>query len=108
MARITQLDLFLWKEIDDLRNLERLQLVINHMPDEKLMIAIEKKRKKGRNDSPVRAIWNSILVGVVYQHASNASLIRDLERNSKLRQMCGFDIIKDQDSIPSPSAYTHF
>ena len=48
MVRIAQLTLFSWQEIDGLRDLARLQLVINHMPNEKLMIAMDKKRKRSQ------------------------------------------------------------
>lgn len=62
--------LFSWKNIENLGDLERLKLVIDYIPDEKLMSILEKNRDKGRNDYPVRAVWNSILAGVVYQHES--------------------------------------
>lgn len=49
------------------------------MPDEELMQVFEAERgKKGRYDYPVRAIWNSIIAGVVFQHISVESLRREL------------------------------
>ena len=71
MAIITQKKLFGWKEIEILGDLERLFLVINYLPDEKLMYILEKERGRGRDDYPVRAVWNSILAGVVYEHRVN-------------------------------------
>jgi hypothetical protein len=50
--------------------LQRLLLVVNHLPDEKLMKKLEQERGKGRHDYPVRVVWNSILAGIVYQHPS--------------------------------------
>jgi len=44
MAIIPQQRLFSWKEIDNLGDLERLELVLETMPDEKLMQFLEKKR----------------------------------------------------------------
>jgi hypothetical protein len=32
------------------------------------MAALEEERGQGRNECPVRAVWNSILAGVVFQH----------------------------------------
>lgn len=49
MAIIPQLKLFGWNEIEKLGDLERLRLVLEHMPDEDLMQALERKRNKGRS-----------------------------------------------------------
>ncbi|MDK2807180.1 MAG: hypothetical protein PWQ94_2344, partial [Thermoanaerobacterium sp.] len=81
MAIIPQQTLFVWNEIENLGDLERLRLVIEYMPDEELMEKLEKERKNGRDDYPVRAMWNAILAGVVYQHISVESLRRELSRN---------------------------
>jgi len=105
MAIIPQISLFVWDEIEKLGDLERLNLVIQHIPDEELMRALEMERGKGRNDYPVRAIWNSILAGVVYQHPSVESLRRELLRNGQLRFMCGFRSDKD---VPGAYVYTRF
>ena len=61
MAIIPQKQLFSWKEIENLGDLQRLQLVLNYLPDELLMRLLESHRGKGRNDYPIRAVWNSIL-----------------------------------------------
>ena len=74
MAIIPQQSLFVWSEIENLGDLERLRLVLEYMPDEDLMQKLESERGKGRDDYPVRAMWNSILAGVVYQHPSIESL----------------------------------
>lgn len=90
MAIIPQQKLFGWEQIEKLSDLERLRLVLENMPDGKLMHHLELERGQGRNDYPVRAVWNSVLAGIVYQHPSIASLIRELSRNVQLRDMCGF------------------
>jgi transposase len=108
MAIIHEQELFSWKEIEDLGDLERLKLIIDHMPDEKLMQFLEKIRYKGRNDYPIRAVWNSILAGIVYQHESTASLMRELKRNIQLREICGFSTLKGVAAIPTKSAYSRF
>lgn len=105
MAIITrQRQIFEWKELEILGDLERFRLVKEHMPDEKLMQHLERKRDRGRDDYPVRAMWNSILAGVIYQHPSIESLIRELSRNSQLRRICGFA----EDKVPSSWAYSRF
>lgn len=103
MAIIPQKKLFVWEEIEELEDLDRLRLVIKYMPDEALMRVVEKARGKGRNDYPVRAMWNAILAGIVYQHISIASLRRELSRNGQLRQMCGFE-----GKIPPQYVFTRF
>ena len=66
MAIIPQLRLFGWNEIEQLGDLERLRLVLEYMPDEDLMRLLEEKRRNGRDDYPARAMWNSILSGIVF------------------------------------------
>ncbi len=108
MAIITQRQLFPWKEIENLADLERFSLLIKHLPDEELMGTLENRRDNGRNDYPVRAIWNSILAGIVYQHPSIESLRRELMRNAQLRELCGFDLLKGIKAVPSSNAYSNF
>lgn len=108
MAIIPQKKLFGWKEIEDLGDLERFSLVLKYLPDEKLMRGMEKERDKGRDDYPVRAVWNSILAGVVYEHKSVESLRRELERNGQLRELCGFDVEKGIKGVPKSWVYSRF
>lgn len=103
MAIIPQMKLFNWTEIQELGDLERLRLVLEYMPDEELMVTLEQKRGKGRDDYPVRAMWNSVLAGIVFQHDSVEKLRRELARNGQLREMCGFD-----NQVPPSWAYTRF
>ncbi|MCR4440707.1 MAG: transposase [Peptococcaceae bacterium] len=103
MAIIPQLRIFGWREIEELGDLERLRLVLEYMPDEELMRQMEKERYKGRDDYPVRAMWNSILAGIVFQHESVEKLRRELARNGQLREMCGFF-----NKVPPAWVYTRF
>jgi len=108
MAIITQKPLFSWKEIENLADLKRFSLLVKYLPDEDLMQVLEFHRRNGRDDYPVRAVWNSILAGIVYQHPGIESLRRELMRNAELRQLCGFDLLKGIHSVPSSDAYTNF
>ena len=109
MAIIPQGRLFCWEDVENLGELKRLRLVLEALPDEELMRTLEAQRGKGRDDYPVRAVWNSILAGVVFQHPSIESLRRELLRNAQLRQLCGFDPLKPaEDAVPPPWAYTRF
>lgn len=108
MAIIPQQRLFGWREIDELGDLERLVLVLEYLPDEKLMQRLERERGRGRNDYPVRAVWNSILAGIVFQHTSVESLRRELRRNGQLRELCGFDPARGEDAVPPSYVYSRF
>ena len=56
MASIQQKSLFVWGDIDELGDLERLRLVLEQLPDEALMRKLEQKRYRGRDDYPARAM----------------------------------------------------
>jgi hypothetical protein len=89
-------------------DLERLRLVLDHIGDEGLMRKMEGHRKWGRNDYPIRPVWNSVLAGIVYQHSSVDSLRRELLRNGQLRDQCGFDPRRGSGAVPPPWVYTRF
>jgi len=108
MAIIAQKRLFGWEEIEELGDLKRLKLVLEHLPDEKLMKVLEKERDRGRNEYPVRAVWNSVLAGVVYEHVSVEALRRELKRNGQLRQVCGFEVARGGDAVPGSWVYSRF
>jgi hypothetical protein len=112
MAIIRQKYLFSWKIFQDdlqiLGDLERFKIVIETMPDENLMDTLRSLRGNGRNDYPIRAMWNSVLAGIVYEHASIESLRRELSRNAQLREMCGFNPILGSKGVPGKSAYNRF
>jgi len=108
MAIIRQKQLFSWKEIENLGDLDRLRLTLEYLPDEPMMRFLESHRGKGRNDYPIRAVWNSILAGVVFQHNSIESLRRELLRNGQLRWLCGFDLAKGTAGVPPAHVYSRF
>jgi hypothetical protein len=88
--------LFDWDAIEARSDLERFYLVRDHLPDQALIQMLEVIRGQGRNDYPVAAMWNAVVAGVVFQHPSIESLIRELSRNPSLLQACGFDILPVQ------------
>ena len=108
MAIIPQPSVFDWTDVDIASDLDRLRLVLDAIPDETLMLILEAERGRGRDDYPIRATWNSVLAGVVYQHASIEALRRELARNGELRKLCGFDPLRGIFAVPTPWAYTHF
>ena len=93
MATIINPFLFSWNDVEACSDLDRFYLVRDNLPDEKMVMELEDRRGKGRDEFPVRAMWNAIIAGVVFQHESIESLIRELSRNPALLEACGFDIL---------------
>lgn len=108
MAIIPQGYLLNWHDIDAASDLDRLRLVLKAIPDEPLMRILEQERGNGRDEYPIRPVWNSILAGVVFQHPSVACLRRELRRNGELRKLCGFDPLAGEGAVPTDSAYSNF
>lgn len=108
MASIAQKQMFGWEDLEIVGDLERLSLVLENMPDESLMAALEKHRGNGRNEFPIRPMWNSILAGIVFQHLGIESLRRELLRNGQLLALCGFDSLLGTKAVPPSWAYSRF
>ena len=62
--------LFSWDAVEARSDLDRFYLVRAHLPDAEIIAALEAKRGSGRDDYPVRAMWNAVLAGIVFQHPS--------------------------------------
>jgi hypothetical protein len=108
VARILQPHLFSWQDIDALSDLSRLTLVLENLPDETIVSALENKRANGSDTYPVRPTWNAVIAGIVFQHPTVESLLRELRRNGQLRDVCGFDPLAGSAATPSSSAMSRF
>lgn len=109
MARIAQNALFVWSDYKNTEDLERLNLVLDTIPDEPLMRKLENQRgKSGVDKYPIRAVWNSLIAGVVYEHDTIESLRRELKRNPALRETCGFNAFAGSSAVPSSGSYSRF
>jgi hypothetical protein len=113
MAIIPQINLFDHHEIEILGDLERFQLALAGIEDEQLMRLLEKKRGKGRDDYPVRVMWNLLIAQKVFGHDRVDSLRRELARNSQLRMICGlkdyeYGSGKRKHLVPPPRVFTGF
>jgi hypothetical protein len=96
MAAIINPSLFSWKNVEARSDLDRFYLVRDNLPDEDIIRELEDLRGNGRDDFPIRAMWNGLIGGVVFQHESVESLIRELSRNPALLEACGFDVLPRQ------------
>ena len=83
--------LFGWEEeFNNFGDLVRLQMILETLPDEEFMQKLYQERGKGRNDFSVRAMWNLVIAGIIFDPKSFASLLRELNRNKQLAHVCGF------------------
>ncbi|MFH0980796.1 MAG: transposase [Planctomycetota bacterium] len=108
MARIIAQYLFSWEDVDASSDLFRLRLVLDNLPDEPVVRALETHRGNGRDDYPVRALWNAVIAGIVFQHPTIEALLRELRRNAELRQVCGFNPIHGAKAVPPAWAMSRF
>lgn len=111
MKIITQLSVFDYSKIEILGDLERCKLLLDNVPDEKIVNKLYEIRGKGRKDYPIEAVWNSLLIMPLIECKGVEQLRRELSRNSDLRRICGFN---DSDYyygkcklVPPPKAYSN-
>ena len=114
MNNISQISIFDYTEIENLGDLEKLKLFLENVEDDELCEILEKERKNGRNDYPIRAMLNSIYAMKIFEHRGIESLRRELKRNSQLRTLCGFNegeykfLKKRKHLVPPARVYTGF
>lgn len=106
MAMIPQISIFDNTEVyDNLGDLERVKLILDNIPDDKLLEAIRKdKDVKGRKGIALEALMNIYWSKKILQHRTMAQMLRELSRNSQLRKICGLQ----NDEIPSKYVMTRF
>jgi hypothetical protein len=111
MKIITQISVFDYSEIEILGDLERCKLLIDNVPDEKIVDKLIEIRGKGRNEYPIIPVWNSILIMPLLECSTIEQLRRELSRNRDLRKLCGFNdydyYFGKNKLVPSPKAYTN-
>ena len=67
MNNISQISIFEYREIENLGDLERLKIFFENIDDDKLCEKLEKRRKNGRNDYPVRTMLNLIYAMKIFE-----------------------------------------
>jgi len=110
MAKIiSQMTFENYGQIEILGDLERLRLALEGMDDEALMIRLETRRGNGRDDYPIRVLWNLIIAMKVFGHRTVASFRRELYRNSQLRVICGLSYFsRKRHLVPPHRVFTNF
>ncbi len=108
MSTLPQLSLFSWENVEASPEIVRLSRLLDALPDQDLLAALEAARKGRRNDYPQRALWRSVVACAALGHHGPASLIRELRRNAELRQVCGFDPVLLDKAIPPDYVFSRF
>lgn len=82
----------------------RLAMVLEALPAEGLIFAIEQEHWTGRKGYAVRGMWSALVAGLLHQCNSIAEVVRLLERDKDIRLVCGFN----KDNLPSEDALGRF
>jgi transposase len=101
---IIQPPLFDFEAFISSRDNNRLAVVLEALPAEKLIATLERERWTGRKGHPVRGMWSALVAGLCYECHSLARVVRLLSRNKDVRTICGFS----KDTIPSEDAFGRF
>lgn len=101
---IIQTPLFDFEAFIAKKDNDRLAMVLEAIPAEGLLSALEKEHWTGRKGYSVRGMWSALIAGVLKQANSLADVVRLLERDKDTRLVCGFS----QDNIPSHDALSRF
>ena len=104
--RSPQLRLFTAREFVHDSDLGRLTRVIEILPDNKLIHALQKKRASGRpyRHDP-RVLWHIMLAGIILRHKFITEVLDELRRNCDLREAVGLFCVSE---IPKPYEMSRF
>ena len=83
---------------------DRLIVVLEALPAEKLIAVLERERWTGRKGHSIRGMWAALIAGVLNQCQSLADVPRLLKRDKETRVVCGFS----KDKIPDEDAFGRF
>ena len=101
---IIQSPLFDFEAFITSKDNNRLAMVLEALPAEKLILTLEREHWTGRKGHPVRGMWSALIAGLLYECHSLAQVVRLLSRNKDVRAVCGFS----KDTIPSEDALGRF
>ena len=101
---IIQSPLFDFEAFITSKNNNRLSKILEVLPAEKLLIALEQEHWTGRKGYSVRGMWSALIAGLLYQCHSLADVVRLLKRDKETRLICGFS----KDDLPGEDAFSRF
>ncbi len=83
---------------------DRLVMVLEAIPAEKLLAVLERERWTGRKGHSIRGMWSALIAGLLHRCTSVAQVARLLERDREVRLICGFG----KDDLPGEDALGRF
>ena len=101
---IIQSPLFDFEAFISQKENNRLVKILEALPAEKLLIALEQEHWTGRKGYSVRGMWSALIAGLLYNCHSLADVIRLLKRDKETRLICGFS----KDNMPGEDALGRF
>ena len=125
MARIRYRQRTIWEEFEGelppgLQEVATFLEILSEL-DEELVSDLERHRwrvteygnrvapGRGRNELPVRAMWNLVAVSLYLRHGRQSEVLAELRRNSDLAELLGFEANgPNQYRLPSSSALSRF
>ena len=101
---IIQFPLFDFEAFISQKENERLFKVLEALPAEKLLIALEREHWTGRKGYSVWGMWAALIAGLINQCDTLAEVARLLKRDKETRLICGFS----KDNLPGEDALGRF
>jgi hypothetical protein len=108
MFQMMQSSLFSWQDVELSTDLQRFKLALRSLKAGKLVAALDEERKGRRDDYPNVVMWRCILAGLFFCIDRTSDLMRELQRNGELRQVCGMDPLAGGRAVPSAFAFSRF
>src|SRR4030067_388860 len=102
--QIIQAPLFDFEAFIDDKGNDRLIIILEALPSEKLIATFERERWTGRKGHPIRGMWSALFAGVLGGCKTLADVPRLLKRDKEVRMICGFS----KDKIPDEDAFGRF
>jgi transposase len=101
---IIQPPLFDFEAFISQKDNHRLFKILEALPAEKLLIALEQEHCTGRKGYSVRGMWAALIAGLINQCHTLAEVARLLRRDKETRLICGFS----KDNMPGEDALSRF
>jgi len=101
---IIQTSLFDFEAFIAKKDNDRLTMILEALPAEGLLSALEKEHWTGRKGYSVRGMWSALMAGVLRQAQTLTDVVRLLGRDKDMRVVCGIS----RDNIPSHDAMCRF
>ena len=101
---IIQSPLFDFEAFIQEKSQSRLVGILEALPAEKLLIALEQEHWTGRKGYSVRGMWAVLIAGLINQCHTLADVVRLLNRDKETRLICGFS----KDNMPGEDALSRF